>query len=403
MSISVYTTVAICAVIVLLFLVFLIRWNEKSVTQGPALLTMLGIGGTFFGIAMGLLAFRSTDVQGSIPGLIDGIRTAVWASFAGVVCAIGLKLRYAFDTKLDSAEVAVDNDPVALEIRNLRKAIIGDDESSIVTQMKLGRLETNQRLDAIARSQDEFMKKMAEMSSKALVEALREVIADFNAKINEQFGDNFKQLNEAVGRLLTWQEQYKEQLDELIEAQDATAEQMRGAVDQYKAALQSTESLIKVASDMRSMLNAVDAYKENLAANTEKLAALVDMMLKSTPELQTAVEGLVKHVGDSIVRNEAEVERIGEEISERFEAASIAVRESITVSLATANKEVNDNISRLLGSTKELTESLQSGLEESLTTSLETLAAQLASLSNRFASDYGPIADRLREIVAASK
>lgn len=403
MSISVYTTVAICAVIVLLFLVFLIRWNEKSVTQGPALLTMLGIGGTFFGIAMGLLAFRSTDVQGSIPGLIDGIRTAVWASFAGVVCAIGLKLRYAFDTKLDSAEVAVDNDPVALEIRNLRKAIIGDDESSIVTQMKLGRLETNQRLDAIARSQDEFMKKMAEMSSKALVEALREVIADFNAKINEQFGDNFKQLNEAVGRLLTWQEQYKEQLAELIEAQDATAEQMRGAVDQYKAALQSTESLMKVASDMRSMLNAVDAYKENLAANTEKLAALVDMMLKSTPELQTAVEGLVKHVGDSIVRNEAEVERIGGEISERFEAASIAVRESITVSLATANKEVNDNISRLLGSTKELTESLQSGLEESLTTSLETLAAQLASLSNRFASDYGPIADRLREIVAASK
>ena len=403
MSISVYTTVAICAVIVLLFLVFLIRWNEKYVTQGPALLTMLGIGGTFFGIAMGLLAFRSTDVQGSIPGLIDGIRTAVWASFAGVVCAIGLKLRYAFDTKLDSAQVAVDNDPVALEIRNLRKAIIGDDESSIVTQMKLGRLETNQRLDAIARSQDEFMKKMAEMSSKALVEALREVIADFNAKINEQFGDNFKQLNEAVGRLLTWQEQYKEQLDELIEAQDATAEQMRGAVDQYKAALQSTESLIKVASDMRSMLNAVDAYKENLAANTEKLAALVDMMLKSTPELQTAVEGLVKHVGDSIVRNEAEVERIGGEISERFEAASIAVRESITVSLATANKEVNDNISRLLGSTKELTESLQSGLEESLTTSLETLAAQLASLSNRFASDYGPIADRLREIVAASK
>ena len=403
MSISVYTTVAICAVIVLLFLVFLIRWNEKSVTQGPALLTMLGIGGTFFGIAMGLLAFRSTDVQGSIPGLIDGIRTAVWASFAGVVCAIGLKLRYAFDTKLDSAEVAVDNDPVALEIRNLRKALIGDDESSVVTQMKLGRLETNQRLDAIARSQDEFMKKMAEMSSKALVEALREVIADFNAKINEQFGDNFKQLNEAVGRLLTWQEQYKEQLDELIEAQDATAEQMRGAVDQYKAALQSTESLMKVASDMRSMLNAVDAYKENLAANTQKLALLVDMMLKSTPELQKAVEGLVKHVGDSIVRNEAEVERIGEEISERFEAASNAVRDSVTVSLATANKEVNENISRLLGSTKELTESLQSGLEESLTTSLETMSAQLASLSNRFAEDYTPITDNLQKMLAAFK
>jgi ABC-type transporter Mla subunit MlaD len=403
LSISVYTTAAICVVILLFFLVFILRWNEKSVTQGPALLTMLGIGGTFFGIAMGLLAFRSTDVQGSIPGLIDGIRTAVWASFVGVVCAIGLKLRYAFDTKLDSSEIAVDNDPIALEIRSLRRAIIGDDESSIVTQMKLSRLDTNTRLDAIVRSQDEFMQKMAEMSSKALIEALREVIADFNAKINEQFGDNFKQLNEAVGRLLTWQEQYKKQLAELIEAQENTADEMRGAVDQYRAALKTTESLVKVASDMRSMLNAVDSYKENLAANTERLSLLVDMMRESTPKLQTAIEGLVKNVEDSIVRSEGEVERIGQEISERFTAASNAVRDSVTASLATANKEVNDNISRLLGSTKELTESLQNGLEESLTTSLETLAAQLASLSNRFASDYGPIADRLREVVAASK
>jgi len=42
-----------------------------------------------------------------------------------------------------------------------------------------------------------------------LVEALRDVIHDFNNKITEQFGDNFKELNEAVGRLLIWQEDYK--------------------------------------------------------------------------------------------------------------------------------------------------------------------------------------------------
>jgi len=41
---------------------------------------------------------------------------------------------------------------------------------------------------------------MAENNSKALIEALQEVIRDFNAKINEQFGENFKQLNEAVGK-----------------------------------------------------------------------------------------------------------------------------------------------------------------------------------------------------------
>ena len=40
----------------------------------------------------------------------------------------------------------------------------------------------------------DFAEKVAENNSKALVEALEEVIRDFNTKISEQFGDNFKQL-----------------------------------------------------------------------------------------------------------------------------------------------------------------------------------------------------------------
>ena len=43
---------------------------------------------------------------------------------------------------------------------------------------------------------------MADGNSKALISALQDVIRDFNVKISEQFGDNFKQLNVAVGRLL---------------------------------------------------------------------------------------------------------------------------------------------------------------------------------------------------------
>ena len=55
-----------------------------------------------------------------------------------------------------------------------------------------------------------FAKLQAENNTKALVEAIREVIGDFNAKINEQFGENFKELNAAVGDLVGWQENYKD-------------------------------------------------------------------------------------------------------------------------------------------------------------------------------------------------
>jgi len=396
-------TIGICVVIVVLGLRFLIRWNARSVTQGPALLTMLGIGGTFFGIAWGLLSFNPADVSGSIPGLIAGIKTAVWASFTGVLMAIILKARYAlFEREAPGSEGASDGELIAAQLTALQRSITGDDEATVISQMKLARTDVNDRLDAIRRSQDAFLERLAEMSTKTLVEALRDVIRDFNAKINEQFGENFKQLNEAVGRLLTWQEEYKRQLDELIDIESQSAADMSAAVAHYSEALTSTQSLLTVAEQFHSILDGVDAYKANLRDNTERLSALVEAMRTATPALRTQIEDLVKAVTESVAHSEAEVARVSQEVSQKFHEAADAVRNDLTSSLSAANKEVNDNISRLVGSTKELTEQLQTGLEESLNESLTTLAQQLASLSNRFAEDYGPIADRLSAIVKSS-
>jgi cell division septum initiation protein DivIVA len=64
---------------------------------------------------------------------------------------------------------------------------------------------------------------IAEANSKSLVSALSEVVRDFNARINEQFGDNFRQLNSAVERLVSWQVQYEQQLKALIEQETASS------------------------------------------------------------------------------------------------------------------------------------------------------------------------------------
>ena len=58
---------------------------------------------------------------------------------------------------------------------------------------------------------------MVENNQKAFIEALRKAMEDFNAKITEQFGDNFKALNVAVKDLVVWQDKYKETLNNLIE------------------------------------------------------------------------------------------------------------------------------------------------------------------------------------------
>jgi CHASE3 domain sensor protein len=66
------------------------------------------------------------------------------------------------------------------------------------------RSDTNDRLDALKAAQLQALQELSKMGSQALVEALRDVIKDFNAKITEQFGDNFKELNAAVVTTGLW-------------------------------------------------------------------------------------------------------------------------------------------------------------------------------------------------------
>jgi hypothetical protein len=79
-------------------------------------------------------------------------------------------------------------DDLVDQIAALREAVADDDGRSLISEIMLQRQDTNDRLDALRRSLTEFVERAAENNSKALIEALREVIRDFNGKISEQFG-----------------------------------------------------------------------------------------------------------------------------------------------------------------------------------------------------------------------
>ena len=146
-------TVVICVIIAALGIRFQLRYSARAVTQGPALLTMLGIAGTFLGIAIGLYSFNAGDVQGSIPGLIEGIRTSVWASFTGILFAILIKLRYAFAR--DESPTTGDKSDVEVLVERLeaiRKSIAADDDLTVTSEIKLVRSELAYKLDALQRS-----------------------------------------------------------------------------------------------------------------------------------------------------------------------------------------------------------------------------------------------------------
>jgi hypothetical protein len=80
------------AAIFVFWLLFNLFYNEKAVSFGPTILTTLGIFATFLGIALGLSEFDANNIQASVPALLGGLKTAFWASVAGVGGALLLKL-----------------------------------------------------------------------------------------------------------------------------------------------------------------------------------------------------------------------------------------------------------------------------------------------------------------------
>lgn len=203
LMLPIITQWAVTLLFVSAVIVHLFAYNQRSIHDGPSIFTTCGIFFTFLGIAQGLYGFDPQKIDASIPTLLDGLKTAFIASVVGVGAALSIKLRYALFglhikgavTKPDGATV----DDLFNQMVAVQQSIIGKEDSTLLTQMKLTRQDTNDRLDKMYKSQSDFMEKMAANNSKALIQALQEVIRDFNTKLSEQFGENFKQLNQAVG------------------------------------------------------------------------------------------------------------------------------------------------------------------------------------------------------------
>jgi chromosome segregation ATPase len=340
-------TMVVCVAIFIAFLFALWALYKKRandfVLYAPALLTSLGIFGTFAGIVIGLMAFDARDIDGSIEGLLNGLKTAFFTSLVGIILSILFKVVQTsgiFRQSSTSEDVSsATPEDILLAINKQRQsidtlvtAIGGDSDGSILSQLKLlrGDINDNQKLglktqqttsetlnlinEQISSQQEAFatfsdklwikMQDFADMLSKSatetVIEALKQVITDFNNNLTEQFGENFKQLNEAVKELVTWQENYKNQLSEMSE--------------QYKLGVASIaateESLANISTESKVIPETMTNLKQVMEVNQHQLSELEnhleafkdirDRAVEAVPEIRKQIDETVKTISESV-------------------------------------------------------------------------------------------------------
>ena len=191
------------------------------------------------------------------------------------------------------------------EIVSVKDALTGENESTIFAQLQ-------ELTSTVSEKVGEIAAKVGEVATGQLIEALREVIGNFNKNLTEQFGENFKQLNEAVGRTVEWQKQYRQQMDELanefrIAAQ--SIEQSRTSLASVAQSLMTiedqSESLVSIAEKLDPILHTLNDQLEAFSALRQKAHEAFPLIENRLNDLTAGFANTVK---TAIVDSQASVE-----------------------------------------------------------------------------------------------
>ena len=455
--------------------------HSRFLEHAPNVMTSLGILGTFAGIVIGLLHFDHQNIDESISLLLAGLKTAFITSLVGMSAAIIFKAAdtWWFAPKREAAK----NEPQDVTPKHiygalirsnekldaLRQSLAGSEEGSLVGQIKLTRSDINEASRRAEKSREVFeaklwaeMRGFAELLSKSateqVIEALRQVIIDFNKNLTEQFGDNFKRLDESVQKLVVWQQQYMEQLERMsdqyeqgvkaisdtrdavgeisvktaeipesmaklqsvivvnqhqiqelqrhLEAFVAMRDQAVRAVPQIQEQLDDVaRQLTQAANDMRvELLNGAAEFKGSVTQTNTAMQALANNIQTQSESITETLQDTAKDINqtarDMLERLESGAKSLQTNLDRTVEQVLGEVRKSVERSLVGIEKE----ISRAIGQTGEGIDKQLRAMDEAMSSEMtrvmNEMGRALASISSQFTKDYERLVHAMRRVVA---
>lgn len=395
-----------CFVLVNITLVLfftLIRFDRFAIVHGPEILTTIGILGCFTGIAHSLLYFDSTNVAESVPHLLEGVKTAFLASLSGVAGSLLIRARHYFQKRplpqKAGAPKAASLDDVVAATYALQQSLAGNEDSSLLTQMKLMRQEQVDELRSLRNAFDTFSQKMAEDGSRNLVEALREVISDFNSQINEQFGDNFKYLNQSVEKLVIWQQQYKDELNKLQLLQKSSADDLKDVSNGLASFIDKAASFAHTAEALEETLMGLAHQHQEIDQSQRAMGEVLLQMKEVTPQFSRKIDEMTEAMALGVAKIQDDLGLMVKDFSSHSQSFNADLKSLLIDTINKSQTEVNTGLTQSMDKIHQSVVALDTGLQEELTKSLETLGRQLASLSEKFVADYTPLTERLKEVV----
>jgi len=300
----------------------------------PSLLPALGLVGTFLGIFKGLGEFDPGNIDLSLPILLDGLKLAFSTSIVGMVGSAIVKL-ISFTQPEIVQEDTISEQDFYNQFKTQNENLLKIEKGIRDMEIKLA----------------EFTSSLGESTVEQLIKAIESVIRDFNTKIEEQFGENFKKFNSGLEKLLEWQSTYLTELDNTKKAIDVA----NNLIETHEETVESIH--IKLA-EIPNMLNPVSEVIETINKERKQTEHSLDVLSKLREDAENAIPSL---------------------------------QASLKQLTATLSTDISDVSSKL----QKLDQEMSNELEKAI----QVMGAHLGSLSEQLVKDYQPLVTNLRNLI----
>jgi len=376
--------------------------HSDFLEYAPTLMTSLGILGTFVGVVIGLLHFDTAAIDKSIPALLDGLKTAFLTSVVGMGAAMIFNFFDAWKfapMRARNGGVISDVTPAhihaVLEAQNgqlgeMLRSLGGESEGSLIGQLKLLRGDFGDFNKDLRNSNTEFstrlwqeMERFAEMLSKSatsqIIEALRQVIVDFNNKLTEQFGDNFKRLDESVQKLVVWQTQYKEQVEAMGEQYQQSVESLVHTRESVAGIWKECEQIPRAMDDLKSMLEVNQHQILELKRHLKSFVQMRDAAVQAVPTLQQKIEEVGTQLESGATNLQSKLAATGQQLLENSNKMQVALTEG-SDNFRDSVLQTQQSFSTMSQDVSKTAEELGATLQESITRTHDSVREMLSMM-----------------------
>lgn len=407
---TIHLPILVYIAILFILVIFSLLWFTDRLRAAPNILTTLGILCTFIGISWGLLKFNidNDNLSGSIDSLLAGLKFSFIPSAFGIFFALVSKSAAVVKDK--SSHYTKTTTMSLQDLAEIFKNGFNDSTNRIINKWDEQHNKIALHLVDIRRDLKEFKEEIVANNTTALIEALQNVLNDFNTKISDHLGDNFKALNIAVQNLVAWQDNYKSIIEntnvdytKLLDKNKVLLDIMSSSINNIDYLNQkihtANEHIISFSSNMLETHNKLSNAANNIGNETRLLVKSCSDITKNIDNHATNIAKATFTILESISEGhkglQGNIVNFGQESKNMLQET----RELLTQQI----KGINSSITELEEATKKQIENLDKALETEINKTLEGLGKGLTAVSQKFVDDYTPLTDKLRDLVGIAR